>query len=104
MNMRIMLLLLLTSVSGCKKAQEYSTDHYFVAEAVHLLVPRQPGWVKDNATLSANVSEGGIVLRLVRESSVAGSPRIDVVLEGPREQPTVIEEFLTRNLREMGQL
>jgi hypothetical protein len=88
---------------GCKSRSGPNPKNYFAAEGTPLLLPRAPGWVRDS-NVSAPDGSGGTVLRLVRESSVAGSPRIEVVLEPTKPVPTVLEDFLTRNLRDMGQL
>ena len=79
---------------------------YYIAEPIHLMVPKAPGWQPDTAsnTNPTEADKGGTVLRLVRESAVVGSPRMDVVLEPQPAQPTQVEEFLSRNLQEMGKL
>jgi hypothetical protein len=44
------------------------------------------------------------MMRLVQKNSVPGSPRIEVRLEPPTAVPTVLDAYLTRNLRDMGAL
>ena len=63
------------------------------------------GWVLDPQVppLDPN-TQGGVVLRLIRESHVVGSPRIEVVLEPPPVSPTLLQSFLTHSLQEMAHL
>lgn len=91
---------------GSKPPVAVNPQDYYVAEPIHLMIPKAPGWQPDpNANINpTEVDKGGIALRLVRESAVVGSPRFDVVLEARPAQPTVVEEFLRRNLQEMGKL
>ena len=93
---------------GCKKnppAQGEQAAAYFVVEPVHLRIPRLPGWLQDPAVGTEHAGgAAGATLRLVRQSAVAGSPRLDVVLTPVTEQPMSVETFLTRNLQQMAQL
>ena len=91
---------------GSKAPVAANPQDYYVAEPVHLMIPKAAGWQPDpSATINpTEADKGGIALRLVRESAVVGSPRFDVVLEATPAQPTVVEDFLSRNLQEMGKL
>ncbi len=90
--------------AACTKnaANTPPSPQFFTIDAVHLQIPRLEGWEEDTS-LPASPS-GGTVLRLVRHSAVVGSPRLEVVLTDAAERPTVVEDFLTRNLRELGAL
>jgi hypothetical protein len=103
-----LLLAALAPSPGCKKnpsAQGDQAAAYFVVEPVHLRIPRLPGWLQDPAVGTEHASAAaGATLRLVRQSAVAGSPRLDVVLTPVTEQPMSVETFLTRNLQQMAQL
>ena len=100
----LMMLLALASACRCgrRSAGAAPGQDYFVAEPVHLMIPKLPGWQEDKSNTPSDPNQGGIVLRLGREGAVVGSPRIDVVLEPAHPQPTLIEEFLRRNLQDMG--
>lgn len=90
---------------GCKGRTDAALQTAcFVAEAPPVAVPKLPGWLRDPSIRADPNAPGGTIMRLVRESSVAGSPRIDVVLEPKHDRPSILDEFLTRNLREMAQL
>jgi hypothetical protein len=103
-----LLLAALSLSPGCKKhppAGSNPAATYFLVEPVQLKIPRLPGWLQDPA-VGAEPAAGapGTTLRLVRQSAVAGSPRLDVVLTAVTEQPMSVETFLTRNLQQMAQL
>lgn len=91
-------------VVGCKQKNKTPAEVYFVADGTGLQLPKLPGWVRDTNVPPLDLAKGGIALRLVRDSAVPGSPRIEVVIEGPQGAATVLEDYLTRNLREMGEL
>jgi hypothetical protein len=92
------------ALAGCKQRPLRLEGEYLVAESVNLLIPKQPGWVQDTTVEGFDPTRGGLALRLMLQGGVSGSPRIDVVAEALHERPTVLEEFLTRNLQEMAQL
>ena len=69
-----------------------------------ITLPRLDGWMEDPTLKSGNADDGGTVLRLVQHNAVLGSPRVDVILEGKKPGPTVLAEFVRRNLQEMGAL
>jgi hypothetical protein len=94
----------LVGASGCKSRTQAPSTQYFVAEPLKLAIPKLPGWLRDPTVKVDPKAPRGTLLRLVRESAVAGSPRIEVVLEQPRDRPSILDEFLTHNLREMAQL
>jgi hypothetical protein len=98
-------LVLLTAIflvaGGCRRNQAPS---YFSVPGTNLEIPRQPGWVVDNAASSSDAATSGIVLRLLRNHGITGSPRVDVVLESPKSSPVQIDDFLERNLREIKTL
>jgi hypothetical protein len=76
----------------------------FAVPGLPLFVPRQAGWTVDPSVPADANQVGGLVLRLVRQSAVPGSPRIEVALTPPHPRPTLVEEFLTHNLQEMADL
>ena len=98
------LLLALGVITACTKPPEGAAPEYFSAPPLTLSIPKLAGWMPDPNIKVNDAASGGIVLRLVRESAVAGSPRVDVVWEPTRERASILEEFLTRNLREMAAL
>ncbi len=67
-------------------------------------VPVPPGFRRDANAEAKDQAQGGVLVRLVRDEGVAGSPRIDVVAEPKRERPTSLDEFLAQNLAEMTAL
>lgn len=90
--------------AGCKHKSKVPAEVYFVAEGTGVQLPKLPGWVRDSSVPPLDKSKGGIVLRLIRDSAVPGSPRIEVVTEPPQAAATNLEDYLTRNLREMADL
>ncbi len=94
----------LVLVGACNHKDPKTGLRYFEVSTVGLRVPMLDGWVRERSAESKDADSGGVLLRLVRKQAVAGSPRIDVVAERKTEWPTNIEDFLTRNLREMAQL
>lgn len=91
------------SVSACKSKKPKQPNIWSV-DIAGIGLPQTVGWVPDTTLKAATPDRGGTVFRLVRESAVAGSPRIDVIMEPKPVYPSRIEEYLTRNLREMAQL
>lgn len=91
---------------GNEPVAAVNPQDYYIAEPIHLMVPKAAGWLPDpNAIINpTEADKGGIALRLARESAVVGSPRFDVVLEATPPVPTMVEDFLKRNLEEMGKL
>jgi hypothetical protein len=91
----------LGSTLGCshKAADEAPT---FTIRAAGLKMPELDGWMREDA--AGDTENGGAVFRLVRSNAIPGSPRIEVVLEPKSEKPTHIDDFLTRNLRDMAAL
>ena len=83
---------------------ESGAEPMFRVPEIDLETPQLSGWVIDPAVKLEDPAKGGVIFRLSRESAVPLSPRIDVYLEPMKTQPTVLEEFLTQNLRDMAQL
>ncbi len=78
---------------------------YWETDTFNIMVPRVNGWVLDTSLIPLDTAHtGGTIMRLQRNGAVAGSPRLDVVVEPPQPHPAVVEEFLTRNLQAMGAL
>ena len=97
--------LFLLALSGCHGQNSSAAEAGYEVPSL-LRLPRQDGWtVEPVAPPEAASDAPPVALRLVRESAVPGSPRLTVVAEaastGP---PTALEAYLTRNLRDMGQL
>lgn len=90
--------------SGACKDKKPQQPNMWSVDAAGIGLPRTTGWVLDTTLKPGAADRGGTVFRLVRESAVAGSPRIDVIMEPKPAYPSRIEEYLTRNLREMAQL
>lgn len=80
------------------------TQEIFRVEGTAMVLPKVGDWVPDATISPANPSAGGLMMRLVQKSSVPGSPRIEVRLDPPTALPTVLNAYLTRNLRDMGAL
>ncbi len=91
-------------ITACNKNIFNAGNPDFRVDAVGLELPQTPGWIKDTNIKVENNDLGGIVLRLIRVGGVVGSPRLDVVLEPLRGTPSNLDEYLTRNLREMALL
>jgi hypothetical protein len=89
--------------SACSETESTSQPMFRVPE-LDLEIPKLSGWVIDPAIKAEDPAKGGVIFRLSRESAVPLSPRIDVYLEPMRTQPTLLEDFLTQNLRDMAQL
>jgi hypothetical protein len=92
---------LAATLVGCSSRDD--SKEFFSVPYVNVRLPRLPGWQQDQTVVPSPDGQG-IVLRLTRAGSVPGSVRVDVVLDAKGETPTVLEDFLTRNLRDMGQL
>jgi hypothetical protein len=93
------------ALAGCQRQAAVSQDNdVFGVPGTRLHLPKRPGWVRDPNLVPASGAQGGTVLRLVRQGAVPGSPRVEVVVERNTDTPAVLEDFLTRNLRAMGQL
>jgi hypothetical protein len=90
-------------VAGCQRRADVGQAIWRVPHTA-LTLPQVPGWVQDKAVLPPAPRAGGLALRLVQASKVAGSPRIDVILEAAGASGTVLEDYLTHNLRDMGAL
>ncbi|MBI3180120.1 MAG: hypothetical protein HYZ27_10690 [Deltaproteobacteria bacterium] len=88
-------------VAACTTSSTGGAAHHQVPE-LELTVPDLAGWVVDKNVRLTDPAKGGLAFRLVREGAVAGSPRVEVFVEPLKTRPTVIEDFLTENLREMG--
>ncbi len=98
-----LLLTALTAFMACK--QTVSNAPVLVLDIVGLEVPQLPGWHPDPIPRLSDPAKGGLILRLVGESSgVPGAPRIDVHLAPKGTHPPILETFLTENLRAMGEL
>lgn len=100
-----MLLAMSSLLTGCP-ARVAVTHEVFRVEGVPLTIPKLADWMVDPAVVPQQGREGGLVMRLVQRSNVAGAPRIEV-LQAPQPQPstpTHLEEWLTQNLKDMGAL
>src|SRR4051794_35319983 len=95
------LFLLALQVPGCKAKIE-PTVPYFQKAGVPLALPQKPGWALDSSLAPVDPQASGIVMRLVREGAVPGSPRIDVVQNAP--QYLQLEAYVQKNLSEMKAL
>jgi hypothetical protein len=94
---------MLLGPQACTKPKNLTQEIYRV-NGTAVVLPKVGDWVPDAALPPGNPSQGGLMMRLVQKSSVPGSPRIEVRLEPPSPTPTVLNSFLTRNLRDMGAL
>jgi hypothetical protein len=93
------------AMPGCR-AREAVTVEVFRVEGVPLTVPKLADWMLDPTVVPQLGREGGLVMRLVQRSNVAGAPRIEV-LQAPIPQPGAaahLDEWLTQNLKDMGAL
>ncbi len=89
------------AVAACAPSPGTPDARHVVPE-VQLTIPALAGWAVDKSVRLQDPAKGGLVFRLLRVGAVAGSPRIEVFMEPLQTRPTVIEDFLTENLREMG--
>ena len=97
----------LTGSVGCVGCKEKAVPGmtYWETDTFNVMIPHMSGWVLDTSLMPVDTAHvGGIIMRLQSNGAVAGSPRIDVVVDPPQPHPTVVEEFLTRNLQIMGGL
>lgn len=95
----------LLQLAACKSTHDKApTEPRYVIEEAGISLPMLQGWQADPAVKLGDPAKGGVALRLVRESAVAGSPRMDVVIEQAQANPTDLDQFLQNNLREMGQI
>jgi hypothetical protein len=97
------LALALLAAASCKPKVEALPERHTVRE-IGLVMPSLPGWRRDEAISLADPAKGGVAYRLVRTSSVAGSPRIDVIIDPMPVHPTMLEDVLARALRDMSDL
>jgi hypothetical protein len=74
--------------------------HVFKAPSIGLSMAQAKGWIQE----ITDPNHDGVVLKLVREASVPGSPRIDVTVEPAQNPPVTLDAFLHQNLQEMGLL
>jgi hypothetical protein len=100
---RLALALALTLGPACQRPRDVTQEVYRV-EGTALTLPRLGDWIPDPSVSPGNSAQGGLMMRLVQKNSVPGSPRIEVRLEPPTAVPTVLDAYLTRNLRDMGAL
>jgi len=94
--------MLLTALVACDETP--AGPPMFDIPEIGVSIPHMSGWVVDASVRLENLDGGGVVFRLVRDNAVPMSPRIDLILEPKRERPTLLEDFLTQNLREMARL
>ena len=100
----VALALCFVCLASCKEKPQPGMT-YWETDTFDIMVPRVNGWVLDTSLIPLDTTHtGGTIMRLQRNGAVAGSPRLDVVVEPPQPHPTVVEEFLTRNLQAMGAL
>lgn len=99
-----LLLLAGLALASCQSHDNDAVRESFKVPSTTVRLPKLSGWVRDGNLAPTDGSQGGTVLRLVRQGDVPGSPRIDVVTDGQGQPPTLLEDYLTRNLRDMGQL
>ena len=72
----------------------------YTIEGLALEIPQVHGWTPDE-NIAAESEAGGTVFRLVRESAIAGSPRIDVYLSPPSPHPITLAAFVAKNRAEL---
>lgn len=98
MSLRALLIIvaLLAATPACRRSDSAS---YWSVPGVALELPRRRGWVAD-----PQASGHTVALRLERDQAVAGSPRVEVVLEPATGAGQSLESFVERNLREMRAL
>jgi len=94
---------ILCGLVACKRVTEPKPPTFEVPE-LGMSVPKLSGWVVDRTVNADDFAKGGVIFRLLRESAVPMSPRIDVYIEPLKTRPTILEDFLNQNLREMGNL
>ena len=99
----------LALASSChRQAPPDPLADYFKVPSVGLLVPKVPGWMEDPSLVDVDTTDetkSVTVMRLIQQSSVAGSPRVSVVrAPAANGGPTMVEDFLRHNLQEMGTL
>jgi hypothetical protein len=90
--------------ASCHMPHSDPIQESFRVPGTNVTLPKAQGWVRDRNLAPTDGVQGGTVLRLVRQGDVPGSPRIDVVTDAQAQPPTLLEDYLTRNLRDMGQL
>lgn len=96
--------LTLVAPAGCHDRIGDAAHEFFRVPNTNVTLPKLAGWVRDGNLAPTDGVQGGTVLRLVRQGDVPGSPRIDVVIDAQGQPPTLLEDYLTRNLRDMAQL
>lgn len=92
------------ALGGCRAAAPPQDSDTFGVSSTTLRLPKKSGWARDQNLAPTSGKAGGTVLRLVRQGAIPGSPRIEVVIDRTGGGAAVLEDFLTHNLRDMGQL
>lgn len=75
---------------------------YYRVDAIDLRIPMAEGWQQDAKVSLASSEAGGTALRLIRQSAIAGSPRITVEIEPKKAVATRLAPFVEQNLRQMA--
>lgn len=96
------LLVLVTGLLACRRS-EPQQPRSFVVPDIGLQLPRLPGWQQDASVALDDAAKGGVAARLVREQAVAGSPRVEIILDPVPARPSALEEVLGRALRDMAE-
>lgn len=96
---------LLVVFGACHRKNKLDADKFYHVGNTPLLLPKEEGWVRDQNLAPLDANAGGTAMRLIRQAAIPGSPRIEVVQEAVHLQtPSILEDYLTRNLRDMGAL
>lgn len=90
---------------ACHPKNQLDADKFYHVGNTPLLLPKEEGWVRDQNLVPLDGNAAGTAMRLIRQAAIAGSPRIEVVQEAVHLQtPSILEDYLTRNLKDMGAL
>jgi hypothetical protein len=94
---------LVLAISGCQAENDRGVQIVSL-DSLGIELPVPLGFRRDTSAEVRDGAAGGILVRLVRQQAVSGSPRVDVVAQQRRNRPTSLEEFLAENLAEMAAL
>ncbi len=98
------LVLLASALASSCSRRSGVAGEWDAVPGVALEVPLLTGWQRDASVQPPGPGAGGVALRLVRAQAVAGSPRIEVLLDERRDGGASLQEVVERNLREMNAL
>jgi hypothetical protein len=90
----IVSVLVVATLVACRPPPKEDVNAPFLSTEAGISLPRRPGWMLDTDAASDSMA----VLRMRRSISIAGAPRIDVIVEYPAPgKPPNLELFALRS-------